>query len=228
MEGKFISYLRVSTDKQGANGLGIEAQRKAIADFLNGGNWELIKEFIEVESGKRTDNRPMLKNALDTCKRTGARLLIAKLDRLSRNVAFIANLLESAVDFVAVDFPNANKLTIHILAAMAEHEREMISKRTKEALKAAKARGVKLGSPKGLSVEAAKNGRELSVERRKANADEHAQRVYNFIKGYQGTGMSLNAIARKLTEDKELTARGKDCKWTPTTVKNVIMRVEQG
>lgn len=226
MEGKFISYLRVSTTKQGVNGLGIEAQRKAIADYLNGGKWKLLKEFVEVESGKRDDNRPQLIEALQACKRTKAKLLIAKLDRLSRNVAFIANLLESDVEFVAVDSPYANRLTVHILAAMAEHERMMISKRTKEALRAAKERGVKLGSPVGLSREAIQKGVAASQEARKAKADEHARRVYDIIKVCQAEGMSLNGIARKLSGDGELTPRGKDCKWTPTTVKNVLKRVE--
>jgi len=224
MKGKFISYLRVSTEKQGISGLGLEAQRKAIEDYLNGGRWELIKEFVEVESGKRADNRPMLRKALEACKRTGAKLLIAKLDRLSRNVAFIANLLESGVEFVACDFPSANKLTIHILSAMAEYEREMISKRTKEALKAAKARGVKLGSPKGLTSEARKNGRALSLAVRQAKADEYAKRVYPIIKSYQSEGLSLHAMARKLTEERELTPRGHDT-WTPTTVRNVLKRI---
>lgn len=226
MEGKFISYLRVSTTKQGVNGLGIEAQRKAIADYLNGGKWKLLREFVEVESGKRDDNRPQLKAALEACKRTKAKLLIAKLDRLSRNVAFIANLLESDVEFVAVDSPYANKLTVHILAAMAEHERMMISKRTKEALRAAKERGVKLGSPVGLSREAIQRGVAASQEARTAKADEHARRIYGTIKSYLDEGMSLNGIARKLSEDGELTPRGKDSRWTPTTVRNVLKRVE--
>ena len=227
MEGKFIGYLRVSTDKQGVNGLGIDAQRKAIADYLNGENWELIKEFVEVESGKRADNRPVLKDALEACKRTGAKLLIAKLDRLSRNVAFIANLLESRVEFVACDFPHANKLTIHILSAMAEYEREMISKRTREALKAAKARGVKLGSPKGLSPDAIRHGVAMSLRVRQERADEHAKRVFPMIRAYQSEGMSLNAIARRLSQERELTPRGGDT-WTPTTVRNAIRRAETG
>jgi DNA invertase Pin-like site-specific DNA recombinase len=228
MEGKFISYLRVSTEKQGASGLGLEAQRKAINDYLDGGRWKLVKEFVEIESGKKgTQERPKLKEALEACKRTKSKLLIAKLDRLSRNVAFIANLMESKVEFVAVDFPTANKLTIHILAAMAEYEREAISKRTKEALKAAKARGIKLGNPNGLTPKAAKKGRQLSLTVRKANADEYARNIYGVIKTYLSKGMSLNAIARKLTEDQELTPRGKET-WTPTTVRNVLQRVKQG
>jgi DNA invertase Pin-like site-specific DNA recombinase len=224
MEGKFISYLRVSTEKQGVSGLGLEAQRRAIEDYLNGGRWELIKEFVEVESGKRADNRPMLHKALETCKRTGAKLLIAKLDRLSRNVAFIANLLESGVEFVACDFPSANKLTIHILSAMAEYEREMISKRTRSALKIAKERGVRLGNPRGLTTEAIRNGRTLSLKLRQAKADEYARRIYPVIKEYQTEGMSLNSIARKLTQERELTPRGLST-WTPTTVRNVLLRV---
>jgi DNA invertase Pin-like site-specific DNA recombinase len=128
--GKFFSYLRVSTDKQGERGYGLDAQRKAIADYLNGGSWQLLGEYVEVESGKRND-RPQLEAALAACKRHKAKLVIAKLDRLSRNLAFIATLMERKVDFVCCDMPEANRLTIHIIAAMAEHERNMISDRTK-------------------------------------------------------------------------------------------------
>ena len=138
--GKFVAYFRVSTDKQGRSGLGFEAQRHAVDQFLNGGSWSLIGEFIEVESGKR-NKRPELEKALAVCKRQKAKLVIAKLDRLSRNLAFIATLMDSGVEFVAVDNPHANKLTVHILAAVAQHEREMIAQRTKDALQAAKARG---------------------------------------------------------------------------------------
>lgn len=226
MEGKFISYLRVSTAKQGSNGLGIEAQRKAITEYLNGGNWKLLKEFVEVESGKRDNNRPQLLAALNACKRTKATLLIAKLDRLSRNVAFIANLMDSKVEFVAVDFPTANRLTVHILAAMAEYEREMISRRTKDALRAAKERGVKLGSPAGLSPEAIKNGVEKAKAARVKKADEYAARISGIVWEYRDAGMSLNGIARRLKEDGELTPFGKDS-WTPTTVRNILNRMER-
>jgi DNA invertase Pin-like site-specific DNA recombinase len=118
--GKFFSYLRVSTDKQGERGYGLDAQRKAITDYLNGGLWQLLGEFVEVESGKRSD-RPLLAAALAACKKNRAKLIIAKLDRLSRNVAFIATLMDEKVDFVCCDFPSANRLTLHILAAVAEH-----------------------------------------------------------------------------------------------------------
>src|SRR3954466_14112607 len=140
----FVAYYRVSTDRQGQSGLGLDAQRAAVAGFF--GARELIAEFTEVESGKRAD-RPQLAAALDLCRRRRAMLVIAKLDRLARNVAFIASLMEAGVEFTAVDMPSANKLTLHILAAVAEHEREMISARTRAALAAAKARGVRLGRP---------------------------------------------------------------------------------
>jgi DNA invertase Pin-like site-specific DNA recombinase len=143
-EGRFVAHYRVSTEKQGRSGLGLEAQRGAVEAFLNGGSWKLVAEFTEIESGKRAD-RPKLAEAVKAAKKHKATLVIAKLDRLSRNVAFIANLMEAGVDFVAVDMPHANKLTIHILSAVAEHEREMISQRTRAALAAAKSRGVRLG-----------------------------------------------------------------------------------
>jgi DNA invertase Pin-like site-specific DNA recombinase len=145
---KCISYLRVSTVRQGTSGLGLEAQRAAVAGFLNGGDRKLLHEVVEVESGKRND-RPALAEALNLCRKHRATLVIAKLDRLARNVAFISNLMESGVEFIACDMPTANRLTIHILAAVAEHEREMISQRTKDALAAARARGKQLG---GLRV----------------------------------------------------------------------------
>ena len=144
--GGYIAYYRVSTNRQGQSSLGLDAQRAAVAGFV--GARELVAEFTEVESGKRTD-RPQLAAALELCRRHRAMLVIAKLDRLARNVAFIANLMESGVEFTAVDMPSANKLTLHILAAVAEHEREMISARTKAALAAARARGVRLGRPDG-------------------------------------------------------------------------------
>jgi DNA invertase Pin-like site-specific DNA recombinase len=148
MAGKFISYLRVSTDKQGQSGLGIEAQRKAVDDYLNGGSWQLLREYVEIETGKRND-RPQLAAALAHAKATGATVVIAKWDRLARNVAFTAALLESGVEFVACDNPHATRFTIHILAAVAGHEGAMISIRTRAALAATKARNQKLGHPNG-------------------------------------------------------------------------------
>ncbi|MEZ5584447.1 MAG: recombinase family protein [Candidatus Competibacteraceae bacterium] len=137
---RFIAYYRVSTDRQGRSGLGLEAQQQAVAAFVAQRGGVLTENFIEIESGRK-NNRPQLAAALSACRQHRATLVIAKLDRLARNVYFISGLLESGVDFVAVDMPEADKLTIHILAAVAEHEREMISQRTKAALQAAKARG---------------------------------------------------------------------------------------
>jgi DNA invertase Pin-like site-specific DNA recombinase len=200
--GKFVAYFRVSTDRQGKSGLGLDAQREAVMNYLNGGRWSLIDEFTEVESGKRSD-RPELEKALAACKKLKAKLVIAKLDRLSRNLVFIAALMESGVEFVAVDIPHANKLTIHILAAVAQHEREMISERTKAALAAAKKRGQRLGNPS--IAEAAKLGRAAL----KANARRFAANVRPIIDEIMREGAtSHNAIAAKLNERNVRTARG--------------------
>jgi len=230
MDGRFIAYYRVSTQKQGVSGLGLEAQKTTVMNYLNGGSWTLIAEYIEIESGKRND-RPELTKAIEHAKRMGATLLVAKLDRLARNLFFITSLMESGVDFVAADMPTANKLTIHILAAMAEYEREQISKRTKEALAAAKVRRKEqnlkpLGNPDNLTKEAAIKGRVLAVQARQVKADAEALRVYGVIKSYRDSGMSLNAIARKMTQDKELTPR-KCTTWSPTTVRQIINRIEK-
>jgi DNA invertase Pin-like site-specific DNA recombinase len=149
-KAKFVAYYCVSTAKQGASGLGLEAEQEAVRGYLNGGRWTMVAEVTEIESGKRND-RPALANALALCRVHGATLVIAKLDRLARNVNFISNLMESGIEFTAVDFPQANRLTIHILAAVAEHEAAMISSRTKAALAAAKARGTRLGNPTDLT-----------------------------------------------------------------------------
>ena len=162
----YVAYYRVSTDKQGIKGLGMDAQREAVARFM-AGKGDLAAQFIEVESGRK-DNRPQLLAALAECRKRRAVLVIAKLDRLARNVRFISGLMNSDVEFVAVDMPSANRLTIHILAAVAEHEREMISQRTKAALAAAKARGTKLGNPRGAEAAANCQSREeLSKHRPK-------------------------------------------------------------
>lgn len=145
---RLVSYARVSTARQGASGLGLEAQRAAVAAYAAGGGHALVAEYVEVESGKR-DDRPQLQAALAACRLHRATLVIAKLDRLARNVRFIAGIMDSGVDFIACDMPHANRLTLHLMAAMAEHEAAAISERTKAALAAAKARGVRLGNPRG-------------------------------------------------------------------------------
>jgi DNA invertase Pin-like site-specific DNA recombinase len=197
--GKFVSYLRVSTDKQGATGLGIEAQRKAVEDYLNGGRWTLVQEYVEVETGKRSD-RPQLLAALAHAKAIGATLVIAKLDRLSRNVAFISNLMESGVEFVAADMPMANRLMVHVLAAVAEHEREMISQRTKAALAAAKAFGVKLGNPNGARALVGRRGGAKGIARLKAKADAHAASILPVIEAIRTRGQDIDERDRRGAE----------------------------
>jgi DNA invertase Pin-like site-specific DNA recombinase len=224
-KGKFISYLRVSTERQGRNGLGIEAQRQAVKDFLDGGRWELIAEHVEVETGKN-DDRPELKKALRLAKVTGATLIIARLDRLSRNLAFIANLQDSNAKFVCADMPEANELTIHLFAAIAQHERKLISQRTKAALAATKARGKKLGNPNGAApLRRAAKGNVAAVQAIKTGAGRHAQDVLPIIEAIRGQGVtSLNGIAAELNRRDILTARGGQ--WHATTVRNLLARAE--
>jgi DNA invertase Pin-like site-specific DNA recombinase len=214
--GKFVAYYRVSTDKQGRSGLGIDAQHKAVADFLNGGNWELIAEYTEIESGKLKD-RPELKAAIAAARRQKARLVIAKLDRLARNAAFLLTLRDSGVDFVAADMPQADKLTIGVMAIFAEHERDMIAKRTREALAAAKRRGVKLGSPcpdRGSAIGAA-------VARRQA--DQRASNVAPIIRDIQRAGIaSMAGIAEALNNRGIASPRGRA--WGPSQVWRVLQR----
>jgi DNA invertase Pin-like site-specific DNA recombinase len=195
----------------------LDAQRHAVQQYLNGGTWSLIGEFTEIESGKRNE-RPELEKALTICKRQKAKLVIAKLDRLSRNLAFIATLMDSGVEFLAVDNPHANKLTVHILAAVAQHEREMIAQRTKDALQAAKARGVVLGNPKLADV------RDRAVANLKADADRFARNVAPIIREIQSTGVaSHRGIARSLNARGVATARGGA--WTAVQVGAILRRV---
>jgi DNA invertase Pin-like site-specific DNA recombinase len=194
----FVAYYRVSTDRQGQSGLGLDAQRAAVAGFI--GTRGLVAEFTEVESGKRND-RPQLAMALDLCRRHRTMLVIAKLDRLARNVAFIANLMEAGVEFTAVDMPSANKLTLHILAAVAEHEREMISARTRAALAAAKARGVRLGRP-DRETGHMRTARSAKVAAFRATVLPEVQRLV-------GQGMSQRQIAAELNRRGLTTYAGR-------------------
>ena len=220
-EGKFVCYLRVSTDKQGASGLGIEAQREAVTQYLNGGKWVLVHEFIEIESGKNSD-RPELLKALALCKKSKATLLVAKLDRLSRSVSFLSRLMEAGVEFVACDNPHANKLMIHLLAAFAEHERDMISARTKAALAAAKARGATLGTPRNLDDTARAAGREA----RTGKATAHASSLQPVIETIKAAGhTSARAIAAELTRRGVPTPKGSG-DWQATQVTRVLARLE--
>lgn len=208
---EFVAYYRVSTDRQGGSGLGLEAQRAAVASFV-AGRGQLAAEFTEIESGRRND-RPQLHTALAACQRQRATLVIAKLDRLARNVAFIAGLMESGVEFVAVDMPEANRLTLHILAAVAEHEREAISQRTKAALAVAKARGKKLGNPRP-DVPAA-------VAARIARMAQARATVTPLIERLRAQGMSLRAIAADLNARRVPSATGR--RWHASSVRNVLL-----
>lgn len=210
---RFVAYYRVSTDRQGASGLGLEAQRQAVARYL--GRGRLLAEFTEVESGRRHTNRPELLAALALCRKRRAVLVIARLDRLARNVAFIANLMESSADFVACDMPQANRLTIHILAAVAEHERELISQRTKAALAEAKRRGTRLGNPR--LAQARKKA--LAVHRSRQSAGE----VLKLIADWRSQGRTLRAIAEDLNRLQVRTPRGKQ--WYASSVRNQLERM---
>lgn len=219
---KFVSYLRVSTERQGASGLGLEAQRAALQAHV-AGRGELVAEFLEIESGKN-NARPELQRALQEAKRKGAVLVIAKLDRLARNVAFIASLLESGADIEAADLPGANKFLLHIMAAVAEQEASAISARTKAALQAAKARGVALGSANPVVRDALQAAQPRAIEARKAKADAHAATVRPILEDYQRKGMSLRAMAEELNRRGMPTARGGD--WHAATVRNALQRAE--
>lgn len=220
---RFVAYLRVSTDKQGARGLGIEAQRNAVQAHLSRVNHgaELLEEFVEVESGKKAD-RPQLHRALERCDLAGAALIIAKLDRLSRDAHFLLGLHKAGVEFVACDLPSANRLTLTVMAAVAEHEREMISQRTKAALQAAKARGTKLGNPNGASHMAGLgNGQAVAVIKRKA--DGRAAKLQGLLQSIRAEGFtSLPAIATELERRGIKTPRGG--RWHPMAVKRLLER----
>lgn len=185
---KYVSYLRVSTQKQG---LGIDAQRAAVTSYRP------VKEFVEKESGKN-DDRPQLEAALAFCRATRSTLVIARLDRLSRNIAFLARLMDGDVPFVCCDNPNATPLTLHILAALAQHERELISTRTKEALAAARARGVVLGRPNPDIVKHASKGGHASAPARVEAANIHRASIRAAAEGMTGDLDSITAQLRAL------------------------------
>lgn len=221
---RFIAYFRVSTQAQGRSGLGLEAQKEAVRQYVerNGGIL-LTPGYQEIESGKRAD-RPQLALALERCRQTRATLVVAKMDRLTRNVAFLCKLRDSGVNFVAVDNPNANHLTVTILVAVAEEERRLISVRTKAALQAAKARGVQLGCPKGqgaarFGANAGKGGAEAT----KASADAFAQSLAGIVLPLKAEGKSLRQIAASLNADNIVTARGGQ--WQANSVKRLLDRL---
>lgn len=223
---KIIAYQRVSTAQQGASGLGLEAQKKAIQDFAEQQGGTILDSFTEVESGKNND-RPELEKALHLAKVTGSTLVIAKLDRLSRNAAFLLTLRDSGVKFIAADMPDANDLTVGIMALVAQQERAAASKRTKEALAAAKARGVQLGNPNGAAaLRRAGRGNEAGIAAIKSKADRHAMDLKPVIEFLQAEGLtSLGDIANALNNRGFLTRRGGQ--WHKTTVKNLLDRIKK-
>src|SRR3954453_3461008 len=220
-DGRFVAYYRVSTDRQGRSGLGLDAQRAAVAEYLNGGSWQLTAEFTEVESGRR-GHRPGREKALAACPRTGATLVIAKLDRLSRNASFLLSLRDAGVEFVATDMPHANRLTVGIMALVAEDEAERISARTRAALAAAKTRGTKLGTP-NLTDTARAKGREVAQTVNRAKAAARAADLAPIVEEIRAAGRpSLRAIAAELDARSIPAPRGG--RWTAPAVMRLLAR----
>jgi DNA invertase Pin-like site-specific DNA recombinase len=227
--GKFIAYLRVSTDKQGRSGLGLEAQREAVTRYLNGGNWKVVAEYVETESGKRSD-RPKLAAALSHAKALGATLVFAKLDRLTRNVDLLRTLVDSGVDLVFCDLPHVpagamGRFLLTQMASVAELEAGLISERTKAALAAAKARGVKLGNPNGARALKGKQvGNKEAVAAVRLKADEHARNLRSIVEDIRAQGItSVRKMADELNQRGILTPRGGE--WQPTTVVRLLARL---
>jgi DNA invertase Pin-like site-specific DNA recombinase len=223
---RFVAYYRVSTDKQGVSGLGLEAQRAAVERHVAGAKGSVVSEFTEIETGTNKRRRPQMAAALGACRLRRATLVIAKLDRLARNVHFISGLMESNVDFIACDNPHASRVLIHIMAAFAEHEAEMISRRTKEALAAAKARGVKLGNPRLRPGD--RWCARAATRARIASADAYAADVGPYIDAARKRGCSsLRQIADALTAGAIETPGG-CCQWSRAQVSRIIKRNRDG
>lgn len=227
---KIVAYYRVSTKKQSESGLGLEGQQAAVSDYTNQHDGNLIAEYVEVETGKSKE-RPELEKAVAHAKRSKAKLVVAKLDRLARNVAFTSALMESNVDFVACDNPHANNFTIHILAAVAEHEAEQISQRTKAALAAAKRRGVKLGSARPGHWKGREDKRQAGLRKARKKAAQAHQKAFDesyndlvpIVCKLNGQGQPLQAIADELNRLGHTTRRGKP--WNRMQVSRVLKRV---
>jgi DNA invertase Pin-like site-specific DNA recombinase len=215
---KTISYLRVSTRKQGASGLGLEAQRAAVAQYVVTNGCEHVAEYLEIESARRDelDNRPQLRNALAHAKRSGATLVIAKLDRLARSVKVVSALMAAGVDFVCCDQPVANRFTIHIFAAVAENESRQISERTKAAMAAAKARGRVFGCPTNLTSAARLKGAQRAAVARSSAARDAYRDLVPIVQSMRGDGASLSSIAEHLNAAGHTTRRQRP--WTKVQV----------
>jgi len=219
-EDRFVAYFRVSTARQGVSGLGLEAQRDSVMQFLNGGKWKMVAEYVEIESGRRSD-RPKLAEALVACRLHGATLVVAKLDRLARDAHFLLGLKDAGVEFICVDMPSANRLTVGIMAMVAEEEARMISARTKTALAAAKRRGTKLGKPENLTDAARRKGSVASAKRRSAVAKRWNTDVAPTVRALvHGEGRTLREAAQHLNERALPARRGGS--WTATQVWRVL------
>lgn len=220
MKQKYVAYLRVSTQKQGYSGLGLEAQREIIHNHLH--DTTLIAEFVEVESGRKSD-RPKLKEALALCRKDGATLIVAKLDRLARSVSFLSNLLESDVEIVFCDFPQANKMVLHIISAISQYEAELIAARTKASLQAKKARGFKLGNPEHLLTKH-KQAIQNSIKTCRAKADNNPnnKRAVAMLRILVKEKRSYSEMASILNQEGFVTSRG--CSFTKSTVYKLIKR----
>lgn len=213
----YVTYYRVSTHRQGASGLGLDAQRETVRQYLWGTGSVVAGDFVEIESGRKPDaGRPELRKALALAKANGATLLVAKLDRLSRSVAFVSALMESGVKFTACDMPEASELTIHILAAVAEHEAKRISQRTKDALAAARARGVVLGVAGPSNLRA-------NIEARQAKAEAFARQVAGLFQGFQARGISQRRMVAELNLLEFKATRGGT--WSLSQVQAVLKRL---
>lgn len=212
MTKKVCTYLRVSTDRQGRSGLGLEGQRTAVEAHCRRVGAVVAREYVEVESGRNND-RPKLAEALAYARRAKATLLVAKLDRLSRSVRFIATVLDAGVDFAAADVPEANRLLLHVLAAVAESEAKAISDRTKAALQAARARGVRLGTHNAavpsLTPEARSKGAARGAEANRRNAIEAVADLLPYVQKLRTAGLSLRAIASRLNDEGHRTRTDK-------------------
>lgn len=221
---KLIAYHRVSTAKQGQSGLGLEAQASAINGYAERVRGQVLATFTEIESGKQ-NSRPELTKALHLARVTGATVVIAKLDRLSRNAAFLLTLRDSGVRFVAADMPDANELTVGVMALIAQHEREAIAKRTTEALQAAKARGQVLGNPNGAeALRRAAKGNSAGVRAAVAKANTHASNLASVIEAMREEGVdSLGHLAQALNDRGMLTPRGG--RWHKSSVRNLLARL---
>ena len=222
MSGKFVLYYRVSTQRQGQSGLGLEAQQQQAMQYLQQVNGHMIQEFVEVESGRKA-NRPELEKAIDLCRAYNATLLVAKFDRLSRDAHFLLGLQKAGIKFIAADNPQSNQLTLGILAIVAKQEAKAISERTKAALAAAKARGLKLGGDSGYRGN--KDDLVTATEAKKAKADETAKLLEPILNRVNPDGkLSFNKVAQVLNMEGVTTLSGKG-KWYPSTVKNVYHRL---